>query len=73
MEMKADLQLSGHTHAGQFFPLRFLYALAGLNVCGEYHFNDTAVFVSPGIAGWYFPFHNEAICSYEVIRLIPSD
>ena len=70
-ELKADLQLSGHTHAGQYFPLHFLYSLAGLNVVDEYRFNDTTLLVSPGIAGWFYPFKNESTCRYEVITLKP--
>ena len=71
-EMKADLQLSGHTHAGQFFPLHLVYSLAGLNVVNDYRFDDTDLFVSPGIGGWFYPYRNEANCQYEVVRLIPE-
>ena len=70
--MKADLQLSGHTHAGQFIPLRLVYTLAKLNVVGEYKINDTILYVSPGITGWYYPFRNESVCEYELIDLIPE-
>ena len=72
IDTKADLQLSGHTHAGQYFPLRYIYALIGLNVYGEYHFGDTDLFVSPGITGWYLPFRNEVHCTYEVVTLLPE-
>ncbi len=72
-EMNADLQLSGHTHAGQLFPLRYVYHLIGLNVYGEYEIDDTDLFVSAGIAGWYLPLRNEAHCNYEVIRLTPAN
>ncbi len=68
----ADLQLSGHTHAGQYFPLKFVYALAGLNVLGNYRIGDTDVYVSPGIGGWYMPFRNESHCYYEIIELSPQ-
>lgn len=68
----ADLQLSGHTHAGQIFPIRYLYTLAGLNVVYTYRFDDTDLYVSPGIGNWYYPFRNETHCSYAVIDLIPE-
>ena len=68
----ADLQLSGHTHAGQLFPLRLLYTVAGLRVVEEYQEGDTTIYVSPGIAGWYYPMRNESYCWYEVITLKPG-
>jgi hypothetical protein len=72
-ETKADLQLSGHTHAGQLFPLRWLYTIAGLNTVGEYKIGETILYVSPGIAGWYLPLRNESHCHYEVITLSPKN
>ena len=71
-EMNADLQLSGHTHAGQLFPLRWIYELIGLNTYGEYMIDDTRLYVSPGITGWYLPLRNEVHCNYEVITLQPE-
>ncbi len=68
----ADLQLSGHTHAGQLFPLRYVYKLGVRNIYGEYRRGDTILYVSPGISGWYFPFRTEANCNYEVITLSPK-
>ena len=69
---KADLQLSGHTHAGQFFPLRYVYMLAVDNIYGDYRVGDTDLYVTSGITGWYFPFRTEAHCNYEVITLQPE-
>ena len=69
IKTKADLQLSGHTHAGQYFPLKTLYTLAGLNVYGNYRIEDTDLYVSSGISGWYSPFRNEEGCHYEIINL----
>lgn len=69
-EANADLQLSGHTHAGQIFPIRWLYTLAGLNVVYTYRIADTDLYVSPGIGNWYYPFRNETHCSYAMIDLI---
>ena len=70
-KQNADLQLSGHTHAGQLFPLRLLYTAAGLKVVGEYQEGGTTVYVSPGIGGWFYPMRNESHCWYEVITLKP--
>lgn len=71
LELKADLQLSGHTHAGQLFPLQFVYKLLGLNVYGDYYIGDTHLYTSSGIAGWGFPLRSERHCNYEVINLKP--
>ena len=71
-DMNADLQLSGHTHAGQLFPLKWIYSLIGLNVYGDYTIDDTQLYVTSGITGWYLPLRNEAHCNYEVITLTPA-
>lgn len=71
-ETGADLQLSGHVHAGQFFPLRTVYRLGVNNIYGEYQRGGTELYVSPGISGWYYPFRTEAHCNYEVIALRPE-
>lgn len=65
----ADLQLSGHVHAGQFFPLRLIYEPVVDNIYGDYHVNDTDIYVSSGISGWCFPLRSEAHCNYEVVNL----
>lgn len=72
IELKADLQLSGHTHAGQFFPVKTIYKLLGLNAYGDYHIGNTHLYVSSGIAGWYLPFRSEEHYNYEVIQLKPE-
>ena len=67
-----DLQISGHTHAGQLFPLRWLYALIGGYVYGEYDVDDAKMVVSAGACGWRMPLRTEARCQYDVIRLKPA-
>lgn len=71
LETGADLQLSGHTHGGQFFPLQYVYRLGVTNILGEYRVGNTDLYVTPGIAGWYFPFRTVAHCNYEVITVEP--
>ncbi len=69
----ADLQLSGHTHAGQLFPLRWLEA-PFMRVVGEYRYDTgTVLLVSAGACGWRAPFRTEAGCRFEVITLLPSE
>lgn len=68
----ADLQLSGHTHAGQLFPLRLLYNIFGYDEYGKYHYGNTDLYVSSGISGWSVPLRTEAACHYEVVTLLPA-
>lgn len=67
----ADLQLSGHSHAGQLFPLNLVY-IPFTPVQGEYKYEGTILFVSPGASGWGFPFRTTSRCRYEVITLKPE-
>lgn len=68
---KADLQISGHSHAGQLFPLQWVYRLAGYDAYGFFHHGETELYVSSGVSGWSFPFRTEAGCHYEVVTLTP--
>ena len=67
-----DLQLSGHTHAGQLFPLKWLYALIGGYVYGDYTEGDAVMNVSAGACGWRVPLRTDAHCNYEIIELKPA-
>ena len=69
----ADLQISGHTHAGQFFPLRMIYDTLNYHAYGDYQIGNTNLLVSAGISGWGYPFRNEARSSYDVIELRPAE
>ena len=73
LAMGADLQLSGHTHAAQFFPLGLLYPLF-TPTYGEYAYDGGAMlYVSAGAGGWRFPFRTEAHCGFEVVDLQPAE
>jgi predicted MPP superfamily phosphohydrolase len=63
-----DLQLSGHTHAGQLFPLKALYSVIGY-AHGEFKYKESALVVSSGAGGWRVPFRTDSHCYYEVITL----
>ena len=69
----SDLQVSGHSHAGQIFPLKMVYDIAGYDVQGFYRHGNTDVYVSSGVGGWYVPIRTEGHCAYEVITLLPAD
>ena len=73
LEAGTDLQLSGHTHAGQLFPNGFFFSFASYTK-GEYKLADGKYMcVSSGASGWRFPFRTEAHCNYEVVTLKPAE
>lgn len=66
-----DLQLSGHTHAGQIWPTGQLNQLIGaveLNY-GWKKIDDFQVIVSSGIAGWGYPIRTGGHSEYVVITV----
>jgi len=66
------LQLSGHTHAGQYWPLQFIYgSLLHLPVYGEYDYPGTRLYVSPGVGGWAPLLRFEGHSGWELITLHP--
>ena len=68
----ADLQLSGHTHAGQLFPNGLFLSFFSYTR-GDYSLSGgQTMLVSPGACGWRFPFRTESHCRYEVIELRPE-
>ncbi len=72
-KQNAALQISGHTHAGQLFPLRFIYSAAGIETYGEYERDNTLLYVSAGESGWGVPLRTEARCEWELITLHPQN
>ena len=67
----ADLQLSGHTHAGQLFPLQLIYSLF-IDAYGVYPYEDADLYVSAGASGWRVPFRTDAHSHFDVITLLPA-
>jgi len=47
-----DLQLSGHTHGGQYFPFTLLIRLAQPFVAGLHRVGESWLYVSPGSGYW---------------------
>jgi len=47
-----DVQLSGHTHAGQIWPFRYAVRLTTPYVVGLYRIGDMQLYVSPGTGYW---------------------
>ena len=67
-----DLLLSGHTHAGQIFPVGYLIDLSGGMRYGLYRKGACRVIVSSGEAGWGFPIRTQGKCEYVVVHLRPG-
>lgn len=67
-----DLQLSGHTHNGQMFPLSYSYHLQP-DFAGNYGkktYKHYTKIISSGLVGWGFPIRTEGICEYVVVNVI---
>ncbi len=67
---KFDLQLSGHTHAGQIFPFTILVKLAFPYICGWYELEKhSRLYVSRGTGTWGPPFRFLASPEITVFEL----
>ncbi len=68
-EQGVDLELSGHTHAGQIFPVGYVTEwFGGLNY-GAYQEENCRVIVSSGIAGWRYSIRTGKHCEYVLIDI----
>ncbi len=66
-----DLMLSGHTHAGQMWPVGLVTELfdKGTVNYGQKSFGDLQLIVSSGIAGWGYPLRTGKHSEYVVISI----
>ncbi len=64
-----DLLISGHTHAGQVWPVGILSELTGILNYGEYDVGSCKVVVSSGFTGWGYPVRTEEHCEYVLINI----
>jgi predicted MPP superfamily phosphohydrolase len=62
-----DLQLSGHTHGGQYFPMNILVHLAQPYVAGLHRHGPTWIYVSRGTGYWGPPLRVGA--PHEITRI----
>lgn len=69
-----DLHVSGHSHAGQIFPLYFIYELTGVNELnyGKKKIKQMIAINTSGIGGWAFPMRSEKHSEYTVINIKSS-
>ncbi|MBM6929671.1 metallophosphoesterase [[Clostridium] spiroforme] len=66
-----DLHLSGHTHAGQIFPLYFFYEWLHVNELnyGKKLYQQMTAINSSGAGGWGFPVRTEHHSEYVLVRI----
>jgi len=67
-----DLQLCGHTHGGQVFPMSLLVHLAHPIVSGIGRFGPTWVYVNRGTAYWGPPMRTTGAGEITVVELAPE-
>jgi predicted MPP superfamily phosphohydrolase len=67
-----DLQISGHTHGGQYFPMNLLVYLAQPYVAGLERHDDTWIYVSRGTGYWGPPVRLGAPHEITVLRLVAA-
>ena len=68
----ADLVLSGHTHAGQFFPATLVAKLQFPYLKGLYQFEKTQVYVSQGIGTFGPPVRIGTKGEATLVKLVPA-
>lgn len=71
-EAGVDLQLSGHTHAGQIWPVGQLLDLFGSLSHGHYLRSGMDIYVSSGFAGWGYPLRTSARSEYVILDILPE-
>lgn len=65
-----DLQLSGHTHGGQLFPMRQVQSLfSDTLIYGERTIDDFTAITTSGISGWRYPIKTGAKSEYVIIEI----
>ena len=67
-----DLQLSGHTHAGQFFPWTYVIHLVHAHAAGLSRRGRLWVYVSAGTGTWGPPVRLGTVPELTVLRLVAA-
>ena len=68
-EAGVDLQLSGHTHDGQFFPVNYIVKLMFPYIRGLYENTGAYLYVSQGTGTWGPPMRLGSRCEITLIQL----
>lgn len=66
---KIDLELSGHTHRGQFFPYNLIVKKMYKNYHGYKKFGRTHTLVSAGFSSWLIPYRVNSTNEINIIDL----
>lgn len=64
-----DLQLSGHTHGGQMWPVNYIAQAANPTLAGLEQYGDTALYVTRGAGAWGPPVRVGAPSDVTVVQL----
>lgn len=65
-----DLQISGHTHGGQFFPWNFMVHFFQPYVAGLHRHENTQIYISRGAGYWGPPLRLGAPSEITLLRLV---
>lgn len=70
-ELGVDLQLSGHTHNGQIWPVGLVSESFEINemTYGIQQMEDYHIIVSSGMAGWGYPFRTSGSSEYVMVDI----
>jgi len=70
-DLGVDLQLSGHTHAGQIWPVGLVSESFEINemTYGIQQMEDYHIIVSSGMAGWGYPFRTSGHSEYLMVDI----
>lgn len=65
-----DLQLSGHTHGGQLFPMGIVQSYTSNTLIrGQRNIGDFTAITTTGMAGWRYPIKTGAPSEYVIIKI----
>ncbi len=64
-----QLQLSGHTHNGQFFPINYIVKMIFPYIKGLYEYHGAKLYVSQGTGTWGPPMRLGSRCEITLIKL----
>lgn len=68
----ADLLLSGHTHAGQFFPVTIINDFLFKYNKGLYKYKDMSIYVSQGTGTIFAPLRLGSVSEIALLHLVPA-
>ncbi|MDV7242082.1 MULTISPECIES: metallophosphoesterase [Rhodococcus] len=72
-DLGVDLQLSGHTHGGQMWPLRYLVPLQQPSVTGLDRIGKTVLYTTRGVGAWGPPVRVAAPPEITILELVRAD